>query len=366
MPTILLLIKGLGKGGAEQLLSNAIPYMDRDLFDIEVAYLLPAKNALVRELADEGVTARCLDARKGVGWVRRLRSLVTQRDIRLVHTHSPFAAIGARLSLDAQVRFVHTEHNEWERYRALTFWGNALTFARNSHVFAVSEAVRRSIQYPQPIRRLRMPPIETLYHGLDPERITRWADSDGVRNEFGIPVGAPLVGTISNFKMHKGFEYLLGAAIVVRRLVPDVRFILVGRGPLEDQVRSQAHALGLGETIVFAGFRDDAPRIAAALDVFVLASTHEGLSIALLEAMAQGRPSVVTDVGGLPETITDDVEGLVIPPRNVRALAGAIVNLLRDPTLRSRMSEAAVRRAMTFDIRRSVRRAEEVYQELLK
>jgi glycosyltransferase involved in cell wall biosynthesis len=153
--------------------------------------------------------------------------------------------------------------------------------------------------------------------------------------------------------------------VEVRRLAPDVRFLLVGQGPLESAIRGQVRALGLEETVVFAGFRDDAPRVAAALDVFVLPSTHEGLSIALLEAMALGRPSVVTDVGGLPETITDLVEGFIVPPKNVPALTEAIVRLIRDPTLRTRMGEAAARRANAFDIRNSVRRTEVVYQELL-
>jgi glycosyltransferase involved in cell wall biosynthesis len=365
MDRILVLIKGLGRGGAEQLLRSAVSYIDRDRFDIEIAYLLRMKDALVSELVDEGITVHCLDAGAGVLWVRRLRALVQEREVRLVHTHSPYAAVGARLSLDAHVHLIHTEHNVWERYRAPTYWGNALTFARNKHVFAVSETVRRSIRYPVPLRRLPMPPIETLYHGLDPARTATWGDGDGVRDEFHIPAGAPLVGTVANFKAHKGLDYLLRAASEVRRSCPDVRFILVGQGPLQPAMLRQVHDLGLEETVLFAGFRDDAPKVAAAFDVFVLPSTHEGLSIALLEAMALRRPSVVTDVGGLPETITNEVEGFIVPPRNVPALAGAILALVRDPGLRARMGAAAGRRAEAFDIRTAVGRTQDVYAELL-
>jgi glycosyltransferase involved in cell wall biosynthesis len=365
MDRILVLIKGLGRGGAEQLLRSAVPYIDRDRFKIEIAYLLRVKDALVPELESEGVTVHCLDAGAGVLWVRRLRALVRDREIRVVHTHSPYAAIGARLSLDPQVQLVHTEHNVWERYRAPTYWGNALTFSRNKHVFAVSETVRRSIRYPAPLRGMKMPPVETVYHGLDLARTATWMGGDGVRDEFRIPAGTPLVGTVANFKAHKGFDYLLRSALEVRKLAPEVRFLLVGQGPLESAIRGQVRTLGLEETVLFAGYRDDAPRLAAALDVFVLPSTHEGLSIALLEAMALGRPSVVTDVGGLPETITDTVEGFIVPPKNVHALTEAIVRLIRDPSLRIRMGEAAARRANTFDIRNSVRKTEDLYRELL-
>jgi hypothetical protein len=202
MDRILVLIKGLGRGGAEQLLRSAVPYIDRDRFDIEIAYLLRTKDALVSELVEEGIAVHCLHAGAGIGWVKRLRALVREREVRVVHTHSPYAAVGARLSLNARVHLVHTEHNVWERYRAPTYWGNALTFSRNRHVFAVSETVRRSIRYPAPLRRLRMPPVETMYHGLDLARTATWTGGDGVRNEFRIPAGAPLVGTVANFKAH--------------------------------------------------------------------------------------------------------------------------------------------------------------------
>jgi glycosyltransferase involved in cell wall biosynthesis len=126
-----------------------------------------------------------------------------------------------------------------------------------------------------------------------------------------------------------------------------------------------AETSGLNGTIVFAGFREDALRVASAFDVFALASTYEGLSIALLETMALGKPAVVTRVGGLPEVVDDGVTGLLVPSGSPESLAGAIVRLLKDPGLRDRLGEAGRVRAETFDIRLAVRRTEEVYGELL-
>ena len=159
---------------------------------------------------------------------------------------------------------------------------------------------------------------------------------------------------MANFRVEKAHGDLLKAAALVRRSVPDVRFLLVGQGPLEDQVRRQAEQLGLGDTVIFAGFREDVPRLAAALDVFALSSRHEGLSIALMEAMALGRPPVVTSVGGLPELVTHDRHGLLVPPGDPAALAAGIVTVLQDPALAERLGSAARRRAADFDIRAAI------------
>lgn len=364
---ILLLIKGLGRGGAEQILASSIRYLDRERFDYEVAYLLPWKDAFVKEIADQGVPVHCLDGGRGVGWVPRLRSLVRDRQIDLIHSQSPVAAVGARIALGGphRPRHVYTEHNVWERYHPATHWANALTFWRNDHVFAVSDHVRSSIAFPRPLRALPVPPHETRYHGIDVEAVQAWAQGDGVRDELGIPAGTPVVGTVANLKSHKRLDRLLRAAAIVRGSRPDVRFVVVGSGPLEGELRHLAGRLRLDGTVMFLGFREDAQRVATSFDVFALSSEHEGLSIALIEALALGRPAVLPDVGGLGEVVRHEREGLLVPPADEGALAAAILRLLDDQDLRGRLGEAGVARAMDFDIRVAVSRIEAVYEELL-
>jgi glycosyltransferase involved in cell wall biosynthesis len=364
---VLLLIKGLGRGGAEQLLVSAAPYLDRSRFEYEVAHLLPWKDAFVGELQDAGLKVHCLDGARGAGWIRRLRSLVKEGGFGIVHAHSPYAAIGARLALPRRrgTGLVYTEHNVWDRYHRATYWANLVTFHRNDHVLTVSDHVRGSIRYPRPLRFFRMPPVETRYYGIDHASVARCGGANGVREELGIPDEAYVVGTVANFKVGKGHMELLEAADRVRSVVPDVRFVLVGQGVLEASVRSRAAELGLDTTVLFAGYREDATRIMGAFDVLAIPSQYDGLSIALLEAMSLGKPAVLTMAGGNPEVVEDGKQGLVVPTEDPTALADGLVALLQDPALRHSLGESARRRADDFDIRGAVRRTEDVYQELL-
>jgi glycosyltransferase involved in cell wall biosynthesis len=365
MRGVLIVIKGLGRGGAERLLVSGAPYLDRERFDYRFAYLLPWKDSLVGDLTAAGLPVHCLDGARGVGWVGRLRALVRRERVELIHVHSPVAAAGVRMAAGSRTRVVYTEHNVWSRYHPATYAANLVTFPRNDRVFAVSDEVRASVRYPGRLRLLPMPPVETLHHGLDLAAVAAWGGGDGVRAELGIPGDAPIVGNVANFKPAKDHTTLLRAAARVREALPGVRFLLVGQGPLESETRRLAAELGLDRTVVFAGFRSDAQRLAAAFDVFTLASTYEGLPIALVEAMALGRPAVVTRVGGTPEVVTDGVQGLLVPPRDPAALADGLLRLLGDPELRARMGAAGRARALDFDIRRAVRRMEQVYTDLL-
>ena len=360
MKRILLVVKGLGLGGTERLIASAARSSDGSLFVYEVAYLLPHKDALVPDLEDADIKVHLLGS--GPSWIRRLRALTDDRKVDLVHLHSPVLA-GARVALPRRLPIVYTEHNVWARYRPATRWANAVTYGRNRHVFAVSDQVLASIRSSWLGRRCRS--IETLHHGLAAGFERQWERGGDVRGELGIAGGSPLVVSVANFKPFKGHEHLLRAAAIVRRDAPDVRFVLVGVGPGEPEMRRLADDLGLNGSVVFAGFRDDAPRLTASADVFVLPSEHEGLPIALLEAMALGRAVVATDVDGIPEAVRDGVDAVLVGPRDPDALASAIVSLLEDPALRERLGASARARAARFDMRDAVRRMEEVYEELL-
>ncbi|MFJ8045218.1 glycosyltransferase [Kitasatospora sp. NPDC096147] len=359
---VLWLAKGLGRGGAEQLLVNCARHADRSRYEVEVAYVLPWKDALVPALEAAGVRVHLLGP--GRRWPLRLRALLTAGRYDLVHTHMPVPAAAARLlTLLTPGRrrpvLVHTEHNVWERYRRETRWANSLTYKRNRAVVAVSHAVAASI----PAARRRAGEFVTVvHHGPDLGGAASGpAARRAARAELGLPDDALVIGTVANMTPKKDQAGLLAAFELLRRERPEARLVLIGSGPLEERLRAAA-----GEGVVFAGSRADVPELLPAFDVFTLSSRQEGLPVSLMEAMTSGLPSVVTRVGGMPEVLDDGVEGFLVEPGDPAALAGAFGKLAADPGLRERQGAAARRRSESFDVAGAQRAVERVYEQVLR
>lgn len=362
---VLWLIKGLGAGGAERLLAASAAHRDRTRIEASVAYLLPHKTALVPLVERSGVRVSCLGGRAGwdLRWLVRLRRRLRTEPVDVVHVHSPLAALGARAVLRtlprrARPRLVTTEHSLWDGHRPLVRWGTALTCGRDDATLTVSDAVQRSL--PARVRARS----EVVVHGVDTEALRDMAAPDEARAELGVN-GSIVIGTVANLRAAKGYEDLLAAARIVLDEEPGVRFVAVGQGPLEHRIRALHTELGLGERFTLLGFRGDAPRVMSAFDVFCLASRHEGLPVALMEALALGLPVVATRVGGVPEIVTDGIEARLVAPARPALLAGALLELVRDPDRRAAMAAAAAARGRTLSVDAAVRRTEAVYAEVL-
>jgi glycosyltransferase involved in cell wall biosynthesis len=145
--------------------------------------------------------------------------------------------------------------------------------------------------------------------------------------------GEFIVGTVGRLHEQKGHIFLLQAAALIRQAHPQVRFRIIGDGPLRPALEARARELGVGEAVEFLGARDDIAEQMRDFDVFVLPSLWEGLPYVLLEAMAAGLPIVTTDFRGVREVISDGSEAIVVPTRNAEALADAIAELMRDRAL---------------------------------
>jgi glycosyltransferase involved in cell wall biosynthesis len=358
---VLMLTKGLGLGGTERLIAGAVRHLDPARFRAEVAYLLPWKDALVDEIRHDGVPVHCLDARHAtsVAWIARLRQLVRSHDIGIVHTHMPVPAVAARLAFGAHgPAIVHTEHNLWGRYRPATRWANRATYGRNDAVIAVSDGVAASIK--------SRVPVDVVLHGVEACHVRREPGArSAARASLGLGADEPVIGTVGNLTTKKDHETLLRAIALAREAVPAIRLVLVGSGPLDAEIHRHIAALGLDDSVILTGSRDDVPDLLPGFDVFALSSRFEGLPIALLEAMATGLACIATTVGGIPEVVTDGHDGLLVDPGDPAGLAAAVVALLDDPRRREELGHNAAERAGQFDLTTAVRRIERVYDEAL-
>ena len=214
--------------------------------------------------------------------------------------------------------------------------------------------------------------LVVIHNGIDLSRFQRKGSAGRLRHELGLPSGAPLVGVLSRLIRLKGIEYFLEAVALVASRVPEARFLVIGDSQLGDEGYRQeleryAVRLGLGQRVLFTGFRLDAPEILSELAVSVLPSLSEGLSNTLLESMAAGVPVVATKVGGNPEAVEDDLVGLLVPPRDPVALARAICRILGDAKLAARYGQAGHQRVVErFSIDQLVRNTERLYLSLLE
>ena len=182
-----------------------------------------------------------------------------------------------------------------------------------------------------------------------------------------MPSGAPLVGNVAALAPHKGQRHLIDAMRLVVRDLPDARLLIMGDGELRDTLQEQIKHLGLERHVTLTGFRDDALGLMRSMDVFVMSSVTEGLGSAMLEAMACERAIVGTRAGGIPEVIEDDVTGLLVPPRDHEAMAGAIVRLLKDPARRRQMGAAGRARVVSeFSVEALVQSTARIYQRRYK
>jgi glycosyltransferase involved in cell wall biosynthesis len=366
---VLWLTKGLGLGGAERLLTLTAARLDRSRFEVDLAYLLPWKDAFVPELETAGVRTVCLGASRTADprWPLRLRRLLITERYDIVHTHSPVPAVAARLTARRPTKLVHTEHNLWDRYRWPTFAANAVTYARNDTVIAVSDGVADSIVRPRWARLGAAPDVRTLLHGVAPDTIPRGAAvMAAARRALDLSSDTPVVGCVANLTPKKDHLGLLEALVDVRAADPRVVLLLIGAGPSETDLRRKVTELGLADAVRFLGSRSDVLDLLPAFDVFVLGSRYEGLPISLLEAMAAEVACVVTRVGGIPEVITDGLDGRLVEPGDPAALAAALTSVLADAGARARMAQAGRDRVSeAFSIDRAVTRTEELYEELM-
>jgi sugar transferase (PEP-CTERM/EpsH1 system associated) len=365
--TVLHLITELDTGGAQTALLRLLAGLDRDRFRPAVACLYNGDKPVAQRIRSLGIPVTDLEmtAKWRLDALWRLYRLLRQQRPDILHTwmfHANFP--GRLLGRLAGVPIIITSRRNEDIGGALRECLNRWTARLDDRVIAVCEVARRA-----EIERARVSPehVVTIYNGIDVERFspTGGESVSRVRREFGIPAGVPLVGAVGRLHPQKDFAGLLHSLTEVQKHVSPIRLLLAGEGELRDDLETRARSLGISRIVTFAGFRSDVAEILAACDVFVLPSLWEGMPNVVLEAMAVGLPVVATQVGGVPEIVLDGKTGLLVPPGDSETLAQALIRLLRDLDLRSRMGRAGRRRVeQYFSANQMVLETEALYEAL--
>ncbi len=302
--------------------------------------------------AEAGIEMLAVETRSELNPVAiaKISSFVLRRRVDIVHAHRAHAhSLGLLTAVVTRRPFVVSRRVS---FRPKDNLGSRVKYGSRfvTRIVAVSQGVKDVlVDYGVPEDK-----VVVIYSGSDPSVYDGDVDGGAVRDEFGIPRDAPLVGKVANYYHGwKGHDTFLAAAAKVVAAIPNARFLLAGERTDDKKMEALVAGLGLEGVVTRAGYRYDVPQVLASLDVSVnCPRAGEGLSGAVRESLAMGRPVVATDVGGNKELVRDGETGILVPPDDPEALAAAILKLLGDPVFAHGLAErgsAFVRENLTVD-----------------
>lgn len=367
---VLHVIGGGEFGGAERHILNLATAMDPQRVAITVCCLFA--DPFVKVAREEGTNALAIPMRHKLDFsiITKLRDVIKQEDVDLVHTHGVRANLVGRLAArlagrDTVVTTVHSllaqDYPELLSRLANMFIERA-SRGLTTHFIAVSGGLQKALlQQGIPEKK-----ITVIYNGLNPDDFKRNCTPGAWRKKMGIAPDVPLVAMIGRLHPVKGHRFFLKAAADILQSRPDVRFLVVGCGPERAGLEEYAKHLEISDSVIFTGFVSDVSEILPDLNLLVIPSLWEGFGLTALEAMVVGVPVVATSVGGLPEVVEHGTTGLLVPPADEAGLVRGIAWMLDHPREAGDMAQSA-KAAVELKFTASVmaRKTEDLYRRLL-
>lgn len=337
---ILYLIDSVKFGGAEMLLLTMAQALAAE-HEISVIYF--THGPLYEDFIRSGIKISRISKR---GWkdpllFPKLVALMRKEKPDVVHTHLSksdlFGLMAAALAgVPVRISSIHNV-DPWRQNKLFSAFMRQWTQVAHHHI-AVSEKVR---EYVLQTSKYPVEKLTTVDNGIDLDRFNPATVTPFDRTIFNIPADAPVIVKIARLEDSKAHHILLDAAAKVMKDMPNVRFLIVGDGPLRPNLEAQRDGLGLQGQVIFAGIQRDIPGIMAIANIVTFSSAWEGLPVAMLEGMAMGRAIVSTSVGGIPNLVEDGVNGVLVPSGDSSALAEGLLRVLRDPEFAAQLSANA-------------------------
>ena len=345
---VLHVITKLELGGAQKQLLSLLSSLDKETF---TPFLFTAKNGILVEeaLSIPGLTVklsnfleRKINPLKDCLALLEISSFIRKNNITVVHTHSSKAGTLGRCAAKlAGVKIVvHTVHgwsfNDYQPYfwRKFIIWLERKLAGFTNKIIVVSnhDLWRGLKNHIGEIDKYCL-----IYYGIDYDKFS--VKDNTVKNELGFTSSDIVVGNISCFKPQKSPQDFVKLAYSVARVLPGIKFLLVGDGILRGDIEKLILRFNLQDQLILTGWRKDIPRLFSAIDIFALTSLWEGMPITVLEAMAAAKPVVVTHTGGVAEIVSNGSNGFLAPVGNIKNMAEKLILLLKDEPLRRAMAE---------------------------
>ncbi len=338
---VLFVLNSLGTGGSERVVLDICKGLDKNSFEPFVLSLNPGE--LTVEFEKENIYARSLDKKPGVDTGLMIRAVRIVKDLGIdvinAHHFSPCMHIFPA-SLTNRVPLIYTDHTVHEISMIPWYWVMIGTLCLKDcyGVLGISHACTKKL-----VETFRVPAHKafTLLNATNLERFDVAVDKRAKRASLGLKPDEKIVGIVGNLREQKNHANILKAFSIIRKSNDRIRLLVIGEGPMRDELTALRSSLGLEDTVAFLGARLDVSEIFKIMDAYCLCSHYEGLPLTILEAMASKVPIAATDVVGINDVVTNGVNGLLVRPDNPDELASAIVRILDNPELALKLSETA-------------------------
>jgi len=366
---ILHLVEDLKVGGLERVLESIVLSLDKSKYDVHV-WCLVEGGEIAEELKEKGMPVRIIGKRSyyNLSNILLLAYLVRRENFHIIHTHGYFASTFGRLAailagVPVMITHVHSTYYEYGKRNLMI--ERFLSFFTDN-VICVSKAVQRFVVEKEGIRESR---TSVIYNGISfPWNGLSSEDRKAKRASVSVSSQDVVIIEVASLTANKGHHFLLNAFQQIYKKNPTIKLIIVGDGPLQSTIQEEAKKLGMESAVIFTGQRKDVYELLAMSDIFILPSMiREGLSIAMIEAMAMGLPVIGSNVGGIPELIEDRVSGFLVSPGDTDQLARIIDLLATEQDLRKRLGQQGKRiYEEKFTLPRMVQQIEALYDHLLE
>jgi glycosyltransferase involved in cell wall biosynthesis len=365
---ILYVTSNLGIGGLEKVVVQLCKNLNRDVFSTAVC-CLHFKGELAAELEKDNIPVFLLDSKKRPDYFAFLKlvKVIDEFKPQVVHTHNINASIDGVIAsiLKSIPVIIHTDHARRfpDKIRYMVAEWAVSHFMKR--IIAVSEETKKSlIKY----EKISGKKIDVINNGVNSVVLCKnTAKTINIKTALNLESFQFLIGCIGRLEPEKGLIYLIRAMPEILRRFPNVALVAVGQGNQKNLLLMEAKKNGVEKNVFLIGPRLDVSDVLQIFDVYVLPSEREGLPLSLLEAMATERPIVATTVGGIPNAITNEIDGLLVSPKSPEQLAEKICFLLSDEKLRGNLGvNARIRFENNYTIDKMVGEYQEIYLNYVK
>jgi glycosyltransferase involved in cell wall biosynthesis len=363
---LLILASSLWIGGAEVVIALLARNIDTRFFKVTIGHLKTRGqigDELVRDGFDVVSVAKVREGRPNYLTFLELRTLIRERQIDIVHTHTTHGLMDAALCklFNPRLKVIHTFHfGNYPHVKPRVKWMERIFSRFVDRLYAVGRTQRGQLQS---LYGFRDSAIGTLWNGVNAPRL---GDPAKFRAQYGIPSDTVLIGVIATLIPQKGLPDLMRVARRVLDSGCRARFIICGEGQMRAELEALRRELKLDDDVMLPGWIENAAQVALpAFDVLYQPSLWEAMSVVLLEAMAAKKPIVATRVGEAPHFFEDGVDCLLVTPRDIEGMSAALCRLIASAELRASMGAAAQRSwEKNFTVEHMTRAYEKVYAQV--